>query len=107
MKLLLGFLAGAAWGVLGACLNNCLLGRALASGRAGKLLGTHVLRAAVDLALLAVIVLLRDLLPFPFEMALAGAVSAIGMMGIYFAFRTAAAPGTKSEETEKKNDGSN
>ena len=32
MRYVLGFLAGALWGVLGACLNNAVLGRALRGG---------------------------------------------------------------------------
>ena len=90
MKLILGFFAGAVWGVFGAFLNHWILGRALSGGKDGRVLGANVLRAAVDLALLAVIVLARNALPFSFEMALAGAAAAMGMMGIWFAFRTAA-----------------
>ena len=102
MKLILAFFVGAVWGVLCAYLNMIVLRRALQSGRGGKMMSAHVLRGLIDLALLAVIVLLRNVLPFPFEMALAGAVSAMGMMGIYFAFRTAA----DSSETKagKKNE---
>ena len=105
MKLVLGFFAGAVWGVLCACLNNLVLARALSAGKNGGLLGANVLRALIDLAALALIVLARGVLPFPYEMALVGAVSAIGMMGIYFAFRTAGTP--EKSDTEKKDDGSN
>ena len=100
MGYVIGFLAGAAWGVLGACLNHFILGRALRGGDK-KVLGANLLRALVDLALLAAVVLARDVLPFRYEMALAGTVSALGMMGIYFAFRRAAGKDeTPKEETE-------
>ena len=63
MRYVLGFLAGALWGVLGACLNNAVLGRALRGGRDRAVLGANLLRALVDLLLLAVIVLARGALP--------------------------------------------
>ena len=112
MRYVLGFLAGAVWGVLGACLNNALLGRALRGGRDKSVLGANLLRALVDLLLLAAVVLARNALPFRYEMALAGTVSALGVMGIYFAFRRAAgkegAPEEKPEEQteETENTGS-
>ena len=103
MRYVLGFLAGALWGVLGACLNNAVLGRALRGGRDRAVLGANLLRALVDLLLLAVIVLARGVLPFRYEMALAGTVSALGMMGIYFAFRRAAGKdGAPEEDPEKQ-----
>jgi hypothetical protein len=108
MRYVLGFLAGAVWGVLGACLNNAVLGRALRGGKDDAVLGANLLRALVDLLLLAVVVLLRGVLPFRYEMALAGTVSALGMMGIYFAFRRAAAPTEEEKEQteETENTGS-
>ncbi len=97
MGYVVGFLAGAAWGVLGACLNHFVLGRALGGGDR-KVLGANLLRVLTDLVLLAVVVLARKALPFPYEMALAGTVSALGMTGIYFAFRTAAGGDDQREE---------
>jgi hypothetical protein len=97
MRYVLGFLAGAVWGVLGACLNNAVLGRALRSGKDDAVLRANLLRALVDLLLLAAVVLARGVLPFRYEMALAGTVSALGMMGIYFAFRTASGRDDKKE----------
>ncbi|MCR5576416.1 MAG: hypothetical protein K6F56_05350 [Oscillospiraceae bacterium] len=97
MGYVIGFLAGAVWGVLGACLNHFILGRALRGGDR-KVLGANLLRALVDLLLLAAVVLARNVLPFRYEMALAGTVSALGMMGIYFAFRTASGRDDKKEE---------
>lgn len=88
MRYVLGFLAGLVWGVLGACLNQFILTRALRQGDR-RTLGANILRAVTDLALLAVVVLLREVLPFRWEMTLAGTVSALGLMGIYFAFRSA------------------
>ena len=104
-KLVLGFLAGAVWGVVCSCLNNLVLNRALTAGRDGRVMGANLLRVLVDLVFLALIVLARKALPFSYEMALAGAAAAIGMMGIYFAFRTAGTP--EKSDTEKKDDGSN
>ena len=97
MGYVIGFLAGAVWGVLGACLNHFILGRALQGGDR-NVLGANLLRALVDLALLAAVVLARKVLPFPYEMALAGTVSALGMLGVYFAFRTASGRDDKKEE---------
>ena len=103
MRYVLGFLAGAVWGVLGACPNNALLGRALRGGDK-SVLGANLLRALVDLLLLAAVVLARNALPFRYEMALAGTVSALGMMGIYFAFRRAAGKDGAPEEDPEKQD---
>ena len=97
MGYVIGFLAGAVWGVLGACLNRFVLARALRGGDR-RVLGANLLRALVDLLLLAAVVLARNVLPFRYEMALAGTVSALGMMGIYFAFRTASGQDDKREE---------
>ena len=97
MSYVFGFLAGAVWGVLGACLNHAVLGRALRGGDR-SVLGANLLRALIDLALLAAVVLARSVLPFRYEMALAGTVSALGMMGICFAFRTASGQDDKKKE---------
>ena len=97
MGYVIGFLAGAVWGVLGACLNHFVLGRALRGGD-GKVLGANFLRVLTDLVLLAAVVLARRALPFPYEMALAGTVSALGMTGIFFAFRSAAGRDDKKED---------
>ena len=97
MGYVIGFLAGVVWGVLGACLNHFVLSRALRGGDR-NVLGANLLRALVDLALLAAVVLARNVLPFRYEMALAGTVSALGMMGIYFAFRTASGQDDRKEE---------
>ena len=104
MRYVLGFLAGAVWGVLGACLNNAILGRALRGGKDRAVLGANLLRVLVDLLLLAAVVLARGVLPFRYEMALAGTVSALGMMGIYFAFRRAAGKDGAPEEDPEKQD---
>ena len=89
MPYLLGFLAGAALGVLAACLNNFILVRALRAGRDGPVLRANLLRALVDMGMLALIVLLRERLPFRYEMAMTGAVAALGIAGICYAFRSA------------------
>ena len=88
MRYVFGFLAGAVWGVLGACLNQFILTQALRQGDK-RTLGANLLRAVTDLLLLALVVMARGVLPFSWEMALAGTVSALGMMGICFAFRSA------------------
>ena len=97
MSYVIGFLAGAVWGVLGACLNHFVLGRALRGGDR-RVLGANLLRVLIDFILLAAVVLARRALPFPYEMALAGTVSALGMTGIYFAFRTAAGRDEQNKE---------
>ena len=74
--------------------------RALTAGRDGRVMGANLLRVLVDLVFLTLIVLARKALPFSYEMALAGAAAAIGMMGIYFAFRTAGAD-AKNDKDEK------
>lgn len=106
MGYVIGFLAGAVWGVFGAWLNNRVLGRALRRGRDKSVLGANLLRAAVDLLLLAAVVLARNVLPFRYEMALAGTVAAIGMMGIYYAFRSAAGKDEEGKPDEEEKSGS-
>ena len=50
----------------------------------------NLLRITVDIVLLGIIVLVRNLIPFSFELALVGTVAALSIVNIVFAFKMAA-----------------
>ena len=50
----------------------------------------NLLRITVDIVLLGTIVLVRDLIPFSFELALVGTAAALSIVNIVFAFKMAA-----------------
>ena len=89
MKYLIGALAGLVWGCIGAVVNFSITKKALKKGSSAALLSSNILRVIVDIILLAVIVLLRKSLPFSYEIALVGTISALSLANIFFAFRNA------------------
>lgn len=50
----------------------------------------NLLRIMVDIILLGIIVLVRSVIPFSFELALVGTVAALSIVNIVFAFKMAA-----------------
>ncbi len=87
MKLLLGALAGLAWGGLLGWLNTRILKRAVGKNDANAVLAGNLLRMLVDLAALGLVFLLRKVLPFSFEAALLGTALALSAVTLVFAFR--------------------
>ncbi len=87
MKLLIGLLAGLAWGALCGFLNTRILKRAVEKNDNNFMMAANILRLLVDLVALGAIFLLRGVLPFSYEAALVGTAIALSLLTIAFAFR--------------------
>lgn len=87
MKYVIGGLVGLIWGAAAAVLNAYISKRALAKNSAKSLLLANVIRCFVDIAALAVMFLLRKVLPFSFEAAIIGTALAMSMLTIVFAYK--------------------
>jgi hypothetical protein len=87
MKLLIGLLAGLAWGALCGFLNTRILKRAVEKNDNNFMMAANILRLLVDLVALGAIFLLRGVLPFSYEAALVGTAIALSLLTIALAFR--------------------
>jgi hypothetical protein len=87
MKLLIGLLAGLAWGALCGFLNTRILKRAVEKNDNNFMMAANILRILVDLVALGAVFLLRGVLPFSYEAALVGTAIALSLLTIAFAFR--------------------
>ncbi len=87
MKYFWGALAGLVWGGAAALLNAFISKRCIAKNTSGALLGANTIRSIVDISALAVVFLLRKVLPFSFEAAIVGTAVAMSMLTIVFAYR--------------------
>lgn len=87
MKYVYGALAGLVWGALAALLNGYISKRAMQKEKASAMMGANLVRTAVDVAALAAVLLLRNVLPFSFEAALVGTALSLSMLTIVIAFQ--------------------
>ena len=86
MTYVFGALAGLAWGALAAFINM-LISKKCMQKTNSAMLGANAARMLVDLAALAAVFLLRNVLPFRFEAAIIGTAVAMSILTIVFAFR--------------------
>ena len=70
MKYVIGALVGIIWGCIGAFINCSITKAAIKKNKDSAMLIANLLRITVDIVLLGIIVLVRDLIPFSFELAL-------------------------------------
>ena len=85
--ILIGALAGLAWGALWAWVNTMILKKAMAKNDANALTAANMARLMIDgLALLAVF-LLRKVLPFSYEAMMIATALALSAVTLGFAFR--------------------
>lgn len=87
MELLIGGLAGLAWGALCGVLNILILKKAIGKNNNNAIMAANLGRMAVDLAALGLVFLLRGLLPFSYEAMLIGTAVALSVVTLVFAFR--------------------
>ena len=87
MELLLGGLAGLAWGAVCGVLNILILKKAIAKNNSNAIMAANMGRMAVDLAALGAVYLLRGLLPFSYEAMLVATAVALSVTSLIFAFR--------------------
>ena len=76
MKYVIGALVGIIWGCIGAFINCSITKAAIKKNKDSAMLIANLLRITVDIVLLGIIVLVRNLIPFSFELALVGTVAA-------------------------------
>ena len=72
MKYVIGALVGIVWGCIGAFINCSITKAAIKKNKDSAMLIANLLRITVDIVLLGIIVLMRNLIPFSFELALVG-----------------------------------
>lgn len=87
MTYVFGALAGLAWGALAAFINMLVSKKCMQKTNSYAMLGANAARMLVDLAALATVFLLRNVLPFRFEAAIIGTAVAMSILTIVFAFR--------------------
>ncbi len=100
MKYVIGAVAGLLWGALVACINAWINKQALRKNSTKAVMAASLGRTCVDIAALGAVFLLRNVLPFNFEAAIAGTAASLGLLTVYFAFRLSR-PDGKTETGEK------
>ena len=89
MKYVIGAVIGLLWGALIAWLNSRINKKALEKNTTKAVLSANVTRTAIDLAALAAVFLLRNVLPFSFEATIVGTAASLGLLTVFFAFQLA------------------
>ncbi len=90
MNYVLGILAGFLWGGLAALLNCRISLGAVRRGTDKAMMGANLTRVVIDIAALALPLLIRKSLPVRVELVLVGTAAALGIVMIVFAFKLAA-----------------
>jgi|GEM_PF-715174 len=89
MQIALSILGGAVWGLLAALLNATLMKRAVAKNDIKSVSICNMLRFVVDAGGLAVVFLLRAVIPMHFTAAIVATAAAMSIFTVYFTFRIA------------------
>ena len=89
MNIVLPILCGLVWGALCALLGGLITRRALAKNTNSALLTGNFLRTLLDLTALALVFLLRKLLPFDYTWMLIASAVALSLGTIVISFRIA------------------
>ena len=98
MQIALSILGGAVWGLLAALLNATLMKRAVSKNDIKSVSLCNMLRFFIDAGALAIVFLMRAVIPMDFSAAIATA-AAMSIFTIVFTFRIAR-PDGKSEENK-------
>ena len=85
--ILIGVLAGLAWGALWGWVNTLILNKALQKKDANAIMAGNLGRLLVDALALSAVFLLRKVLPFPYEAMLIATALALSAVTLVFAFR--------------------
>ena len=111
MKYVIGAVIGLLWGALVAWLNSRISKKAIEKNDTKAMMGASLRRTAIDIAALGAVFLLRNVLPFNFEMTIAGTAASLGLLTVFFAYQLSRPePGKKDavsvqpEETENRGD---
>ncbi len=87
MKYAVGALLGLLWGAFIAWINSQINKKAVAKNSTKAIVSANLIRTLVDIAGLAAVFLLRNILPFNFEATIAGTAASLGLLTVYFAYR--------------------
>ncbi len=99
MQIALSIIGGTVWGLLDALLNAALMRNAVAKNDIKSVSLCNTLRFVIDLAALAAVYLLRNVIPMNFTAAIIATAVAMSIFTIVFTFRIAR-PDGKSEENK-------
>ena len=86
-SILIGALAGLAWGALCGWVNTLILNKAMAKNDANAITAANLARLTVDALALLAVFLLRKLLPFSYEFMMIATALALSAVTLVFAFR--------------------
>ena len=87
MKYVIGAVTGLLWGALVAWLNSRISKKAIEKNSTKAMMLASLLRTALDIAALALVFLLRNVLPGNFEAAIVGTAASLGLLTVYFEYR--------------------
>lgn len=99
MQIALSILGGAVWGLLAALLNATLMKRAVSKNDIKSVSLCNMLRFFIDAGALAIVFLMRAVIPMCFTAAIIATAAALSIFTIVFTFRIAR-PDGKSEENK-------
>ena len=86
MNIVFAVLFGIVWGAAAAFANSRIAGKALEKKDIKAAKNARRVQMLVDIAALVVLVLLRNILPFPYEISLVSAIIALSVLTIVFLF---------------------
>ena len=86
MNNIFAVLFGIVWGVAAAFVNSRIAGKALEKKDIKAAKNARRVQTLVDIAALVVLVLLRNILPFPYEISLVSAIISLSVLTIVFLF---------------------
>jgi uncharacterized membrane protein YdfJ with MMPL/SSD domain len=86
-SILIGALAGLAWGGLCAWINTLILKKAMTKKDANAITAANLARLTVDALALLAVFLLRKFLPFSYEVMMIATALALSAVTLVFAFR--------------------
>lgn len=86
MNYAIGAVLGLIWGALAAFINSRITKKALATGTQNAVMIMNAAHMAVDIAALAIVYFLRNILPFSFEATLIATAAALSIVTIIFTY---------------------
>jgi len=84
MEYIIGAVTGLLWGALVAWLNSRISKKAIEKNSTKAMMLASLLRTALDIAALALVFLLRNVLPGNFEATIVGTAASLGLLTVYF-----------------------
>jgi len=86
VNIVFAVLFGIVWGAAAAFVNSCIARKALEKKDIKAAKNARRVQMLVDIAALVILVLLRNILPFPYEISLVSAIISLSVLTIVFLF---------------------